>query len=68
MTQANKDRLKSPFLWTGLASIFILLMGNYGLWDYIGMQEGIFRELVNLVLGLFGSIGVINNPTDPINW
>jgi uncharacterized membrane protein len=63
-----KERLKSPVLWTSIASLVIILMGNYGLWDYIGMSEGVFRETINGILAVAVALGVVNNPTDWENW
>jgi uncharacterized membrane protein len=59
-----QDRLKSPVLWMGIASIVILLMGNYGLWDAIGMSEPIFRQLVDLILVVLAGFGIVNDPTN----
>ena len=64
----KQSRWRSPYVWTSLAAIAILLMNNYGLWNFIGMDENIFKDLLNLVLVFLASIGVVNNPTDAEEW
>lgn len=64
----TQNRWKSPWVWTSLAAVFILLMNNYGLWQFIGMEEVVFKDLLNLVLVFLASIGVVNNPTDSQEW
>jgi uncharacterized membrane protein len=60
----SQDRLKSPVLWAGVVSVIVLLMGNYGLWDFIGMTEPVFKNLADLLLVVLGLLGVINDPTN----
>jgi len=64
----NQSRLKSPVLWTGLASIVFLIMGNYGFYDVIGMPEGTLRAIVDTIFGIAGIVGVTNNPTDKVKF
>ena len=61
---ATQNRFKSKVFWTGIVSIILLIGGNYGLWDVIGMTSETFQTLANLVFGVLGAIGVLNNPTD----
>lgn len=64
----KQNRFQSKVFWIGVASIIFLLMGNYGLYDLIGMPEGTFKTIVetglNLVFSAGAVIGVGNNPTD----
>ena len=64
----KQSRWKSPYVWASLTAIVVLLMNNYGLWAFIGMEETVFKDLVNLVLVFLASIGVVNNPTDAEEW
>ena len=61
----KQNRFKSKVFWAGIVSIIILVGGNYGLWDVIGMTSETFQTLANLVFAALGTIGVLNNPTDP---
>lgn len=64
-TKVTQSKFKSKLFWVGIISIFMLLGGNYGLWDLIGMTSETFQTLANLVLGTLGIVGVVNDPTDP---
>ena len=60
----TQNRFKSKVFWVGIVSIIVLVGGNYGLWDVIGMTSETFQALANLVFATLGTIGVLNNPTD----
>ena len=60
----TQNRFKSKVFWTGIVSIILLIGGNYGLWDVIGMTSETFKILADLIFGALGAIGVFNNPTD----
>jgi uncharacterized membrane protein len=64
----KQNRWKSKVVWTSIGAIVALLMNNYGLWGYIGMNEEVFTHLTNMVLGVLVLVGVLNNPTDNENW
>jgi len=59
-----QNRLKSPVLWAGIASIFFILAGNYGLYNLIHIPEGSIRTIVDILFGIFGMGAVANNPTN----
>ena len=64
----EQNRFKSKVVWTSILAIVALVMNNYGLWQFIGMNEEVFTSLVNMVLGVLVLVGVLNNPTDKENW
>lgn len=64
----EQNRFRSKVVWTSIAAIVALLMSNYNLWQFIGMQEGLFTQLVEMVLGVLVLVGILNNPTDKVNW
>ena len=68
LNYSTQNRFKSYVFWIGIVSILMLIMSNYGLYDAIGMTSEIFKTLVNLVFATLASIGVLNNPTDKVNW
>ena len=63
-----QNRLKSKVLWAAVVALLTLIMGNYGLYQYIGMTEEVFAVAADMVLGIFVLLGVINNPTDSQNY
>lgn len=62
------DRLKSPVVITGIITVILITMSNYGLYDYIGMPEGTVRDIINILLGLLNIVAIGNNPTDKENY
>ena len=49
------------------ASVFALvgfLLGNWGLFERIGLTDETWQTLVELVLAMLTAFGVFNNPTD----
>lgn len=61
----SQNRLKSKVVWAGLVSLLMIIMGNYGLYDRIGMKSDVFQAVTNSVLTLLVGFGVLNNGTDP---
>lgn len=59
------NRFKSKVFWISATAILFLVMANYGLYDYIGMPEGTFRNIMDLILTAVGILGTANNPTNP---
>lgn len=60
----EQNRLKSKTLWVAVAALIAFLLGNYGLYEAIGLNEETFQELVNLILVVAISLGILNNPTE----
>lgn len=59
----TQSRWKSRVVWTTIISLVILIGGNYGLWDAIGMTSDTFQTIANGILGILVAVGIINNPT-----
>lgn len=62
--EMTQNRLRSRVLWAAVAALLVLLMGNYGLYQYIGMTEEVFKTVIDMVLGILVLLGIINNPSD----
>lgn len=58
----TQNRWRSKVVWVTVATLVALLMTNYGLWQYIGMEEGVFTQVVELVLAIASAVGILNNP------
>lgn len=63
-----QSRLRSKYLWVAVISLVAMLLGNYGLYDAIGMTSEVFQNVANAVLNIFVLVGVVNNPTDSKEW
>jgi hypothetical protein len=64
----TQKKWQSPVVWGTIVALVALLMGNYGLWAVIGMDEGTFRGVCELVIAIFIGFGIFNNPDDPNNF
>ncbi len=60
-----QNRLKSPAAWAAIISLVAFVLGNYGLYDYIGLTNETFKILADLVFAVLVALGVFNNPTNP---
>lgn len=62
----KQPRWKSWVMWTAVVSQITALLLLFGVID-IGMSQKIETATV-IVLNLFSAMGIVNNPTDKINW
>lgn len=58
------ERFKNYGLWISIISLILLLMGNYGLFKLIGMEEPVFKNALDLVLSILITLGIVSNPQD----
>jgi uncharacterized membrane protein len=62
----EQNRWKSPVLWSSLAAQILSILLLTGVID-AGLSETI-NSIIGMVLQIGVAIGVLNNPTDKINW
>ena len=60
----TQSRWTSKVVWTTIIALVVLLGGNYGLWDLIGMTSETFQTAANLILTVLVTVGILNNPAD----
>ena len=60
----TQSRWLSKYMWAAYVSLAMLILGNYGLYDLIGMDSNVFQRLMDLVFIVITGYGVGNNPTD----
>lgn len=60
----KQDRFKSKYLWVAVGALIAFFLGNYGLYETIGLTAETFQTLLNLVFTLLIALGIINSPTD----
>lgn len=58
-----QNRYTSKAAWIAIAALVGFLLGNYGLYDAIGLTDASYKTLVDLVLVVVGAFGIFNNPT-----
>ena len=59
-----QNRLNSKVAWIALFAVISFLLGNYGLYDAIGLTSEAFQTLLNLIFATLTAFGVWNNPTE----
>lgn len=63
-----QNRWKSKVTWAGIAATVLMLLGQLGLYDAVGITQEWTQTVVELVLSLLVAFGVLNNPTDADNF
>jgi uncharacterized membrane protein len=60
----TQNRWQSKIVWATIVALIILVGGNYGLWDAIGMTSDVFQKVADLVITVLVAVGILNNPSD----
>ena len=58
-----QSRWRSKAAWVAVAAIIGFVLGNWGLFDKIGLTDESWQQLVELVLAGLAAFGVFNDPT-----
>lgn len=64
----KQSRLQSKPFWTAVVALIGFILGNWGLYDYIGLNVESFQTLADLIFAAAIAVGVFNNPNDAENW
>lgn len=64
----KQNRFKSPVFWGAVAAQIISLGQLAGLWQRYGIDTGALGDVVAGVLQLGVIVGLLNNPTDKVDW
>lgn len=57
-----QNRLKSRVLWGALASALLLLLGEWGLYEIIGIKQEALQHTIDFILLCLTAFGIINSP------
>ena len=63
-----QNRLKGKAAWVAMLAIIGFVLGNWGLFDVIGLTNETWEQFVELILAALAAFGVFNNPTDAQNF
>lgn len=63
-----QSRLKSKAAWITVFALIGFFLGNYGLYDAIGLTNETYQTLVNLLFACASAFGIFNNPKDKNNF
>ena len=58
----DQKKWQSGVLWATLTTALLVLLGDWGLYDLIGIQQELFQKSITFVLMVLTMFGVINNP------
>ena len=58
----EQSRFKSPVVWASFFALVAFFLGNYGLYEVIGMTSETFQQFVNLLLAALMAFGFLNTP------
>ena len=64
----TQNRLRSKPSWVAIAALLGFILGNYGLYDAVGLNNESYQTLIELLLAVAAAVGVWNNPTDAEKW
>jgi uncharacterized membrane protein len=68
ITITSQPKWKSKYFWIGIGSIVAFVLGNWGLYDYIGLTDETFQKLLDLVFTTLGFLGVWNDSGNAKEW
>lgn len=64
MINNKQSRFKSKVVWTTVISLLLLIVGEFGIWEYSGIAESNVRLVIDSILSILVIFGILNNPTD----
>jgi uncharacterized membrane protein len=64
----KQNRFLSKGAWVAVAALIGFILGNYGLYNKIGLTNESYQTLVNLIFAALTALGIFNNPTDGQNF
>lgn len=50
-------------LWVSIVAFIGMILGNYGLYDVLGLNADSYKQLADALLSIFVLAGILNNPT-----
>lgn len=59
-----QNRLKSKAAWVAIFALLGFVLGNWGLFEVIGLTNETWQQLVELLLAALAAFGIFNNPTE----
>jgi len=60
-----QNRLRSKAAWIAVAALIGFILGNYGLYDAIGLTDKTYQTFVDLLFAVLAAFGIFNNPENP---
>ena len=64
----TQPKWKSKYFWIAVASLIGFILGNWGLYDAIGLTGETYQTLVNFILALPVALGIFNDSGNSKEW
>ena len=58
----NQNRFKSKVLWLTLTAALLLLLGEWGLYEAIGIKQEVIQHTIDFILLCLTGFGILNSP------
>lgn len=59
----NQPRYRSKAAWAALLALVGLVLGTFGLYEKLGIDDSQFQSIVDMLLTALVAFGILNNPT-----
>ena len=60
-TITSQKKWQSKYFWLAIASLVSFVLGNYGLYDAIGMTNESFQKFLDLIFVALTALGIWND-------
>jgi uncharacterized membrane protein len=64
----SQERFKSKVVWLSVLFLVLSVLNTAGIFEKIGVTEGMAKMTVETILSILVLFGVLNNPTDKENF
>ena len=64
LREEKQKRYKSKVVWVSVVSLILLIFNQIEIYEKIGIQESILKNIFDAILTILVSFGILNNPTE----
>lgn len=68
LTLKTQPKWKSKYFWAALGSLVLLILGNWGLFEVVGLTSDAAKAIIDAALVAATALGVFNDSSDATNW
>ena len=67
-TITSQKKWQSKYFWLAIASLVSFVIGNYGLYDAIGMTNESFQKFLDLIFVALTALGIWNDSGNALEF
>lgn len=60
----TQSRWRSPVMWSSIATGLLTLLGEWGLYEAVGVKPELIQHTISFILSMFTAFGILNSPTN----